>query len=526
MIEPDLLIASPISSLENVESPTGGKLLFYDGTPRLKTTSVEDFYTAMQSNYLGYAISSTDPPETGSYWYKVADGLITTFTNLLDVEGDPIGTVAADFEEAGVYYDVTISVTDNVATVRKNPKVVSTVTTNIAEYNPVSTYVATSQFYYENVVYEVKLGQTFSPGDAIEAGTKLKIVAGEIKYVATELTEPTWNIDREKKKFLDATYNISLNIIFSAGSTGELIVDGKGFTILFNGKPFKTDDKFKTSFSLFELDGKLQVAATILNILSSYPYKGLTEKYIEISGTTTEANALYQKTEGIKNYYRGILFDYPHTGNSLANKTYNLVRPFPGRENFQQQHRGLISNDATGIKVPSGDANKILTMLDPFNIDNPLTLGVWFHKKEEIAYGNWLIALVGETETNIYNNVGYQPGVGGGTSDFVSMFTDQGAPATIPELSHKGLFCMWVNPEGVIKISIDCSLVYSFSPGIEYGSLVPGAHTVLNWAVLALLGQNGDAIYTSFGAFAGLTDFEVEDYMRVNKEFLINTGRW
>lgn len=111
-IDPNLLVLKPVSELETVNNPTTGSLLFYDGGDKLKKTNVSDFYNAMQSAYLGIATTTTTPPATGAYWYRVDTA--GTYTNFKDSSNAAIVVSAGDLNGN----DVTIEVKDNVATKR------------------------------------------------------------------------------------------------------------------------------------------------------------------------------------------------------------------------------------------------------------------------------------------------------------------------------------------------------------------------------------------------------------------------
>ena len=116
-IDPLRLNVKPISEITTVDNPTEGHLLFYDGSDELKKTNVSDFYNAMQSAYLGIATTTTTPPATGAYWYRVTTA--GTYTNFLS-GGSPVVVTEGDFYDGTKYYDVTIEVKDNVATKRVN----------------------------------------------------------------------------------------------------------------------------------------------------------------------------------------------------------------------------------------------------------------------------------------------------------------------------------------------------------------------------------------------------------------------
>ena len=95
-IDPKLLVLKPVSELATVNNPTTGSLLFYDGGDELKKTNVSDFYNAMQSAYLGIATTTTTPPATGAYWYKV--NMAGTYTNFKGSGNVAIVVTATDLD--------------------------------------------------------------------------------------------------------------------------------------------------------------------------------------------------------------------------------------------------------------------------------------------------------------------------------------------------------------------------------------------------------------------------------------------
>ena len=143
-IDPKLLVLKPVSELATVNNPTTGSLLFYDGGDELKKTNVSDFYNAMQSAYLGIATTTTTPPATGAYWYRV------------DAPGTYMGVTVteADFKDAqGNYYDVTLEVKDGVASKKGVAKVVSTSTAKIETWSAKS-YTQGSQTIKDDKIWE------------------------------------------------------------------------------------------------------------------------------------------------------------------------------------------------------------------------------------------------------------------------------------------------------------------------------------------------------------------------------------
>lgn len=95
-----------------------------------------------QSAYLGIATTTTTPPATGAYWYRV------------DAPGTYMGVsvIAADFFDGTNYYDVTIEVKDGVAVKRKREKgniiVETSVTNNIYNIDPAQ--IVPSEAFYSD----------------------------------------------------------------------------------------------------------------------------------------------------------------------------------------------------------------------------------------------------------------------------------------------------------------------------------------------------------------------------------------
>ena len=76
--------------------------------------------------YLGIATTTTTPPTTGAYWYRVDTA--GTYTNFLS-GGNPVVVTEADLYDGTKYYDVFLEVKDNVAAKRvslKNEKGIGT----------------------------------------------------------------------------------------------------------------------------------------------------------------------------------------------------------------------------------------------------------------------------------------------------------------------------------------------------------------------------------------------------------------
>lgn len=153
-INPLLLNVKPVSELETVNNPTTGSLLFYDGGDKLKKTNVSDFYNAMQSAYLGIATTTTTPPATGAYWYKVDTA--GTYTNFKDSSNAAIVVTTADLDGNLVHLEVT----DNVA-----KKVVVALPANPSEVPQwvAGTYSAGKLVYNNGLNYRAKVTTSQEP---------------------------------------------------------------------------------------------------------------------------------------------------------------------------------------------------------------------------------------------------------------------------------------------------------------------------------------------------------------------------
>lgn len=105
---------------------------------------IADNLAAMQSSYLGVATTTTTPPATGAYWYRV------------DAPGTYMGVTvtAEDFKDAnGNYFDVTIEVKDGVAVkkVREKPKGLDGKTIEVWSEKP---FVSGSQTFHLEKIWE------------------------------------------------------------------------------------------------------------------------------------------------------------------------------------------------------------------------------------------------------------------------------------------------------------------------------------------------------------------------------------
>lgn len=119
-IDPKLLVLKPVSELETVSNPITRAYYFNDGGDKLKKTNVSDFYNAIKSAYLGIATTTTTPPATGAYWYRVDTA--GTYTNFKKIQVMRLLWFPQGIFDGTKYYDVTIEVKDNVATKRKSEK--------------------------------------------------------------------------------------------------------------------------------------------------------------------------------------------------------------------------------------------------------------------------------------------------------------------------------------------------------------------------------------------------------------------
>ncbi|UDQ54981.1 hypothetical protein LJF28_04765 [Chryseobacterium indologenes] len=107
-----------ISSIKSLQTSLDQKLdlSVQDTLLSAFNDAVADLTDLAQSAYKGIAESSTVPPTSGIFWYKVQDNNISTFTNFIDSTGNPIQTSSLDFKDAGGnYYDVTLEIQNNVS---------------------------------------------------------------------------------------------------------------------------------------------------------------------------------------------------------------------------------------------------------------------------------------------------------------------------------------------------------------------------------------------------------------------------
>ncbi|WP_392436474.1 hypothetical protein ACF3N7_05410 [Cruoricaptor ignavus] len=133
---------------------------------------IADNLAAMQSSYLGVATTTTTPPATGAYWYRV------------DAPGTYMGVkvTADDFKDAdGNYYDVTLEVKDGVATKRKVAKAVPTSNAKIETWSA-KAFPVGSQVVHNSLIYQAVKSATALDMPS-EESTVWKIIGGSnIKF--------------------------------------------------------------------------------------------------------------------------------------------------------------------------------------------------------------------------------------------------------------------------------------------------------------------------------------------------------
>lgn len=339
--------------------------------------------------------------------------------------------------------------------------------------------------------------------------------------VAEALFGDTWNLS-EGKKTLILSADKSISVTYTNGDVGELTVDGKGFILSINGQNFVTDDVYKMHFRLLEMAGELVIIPTVLKIVSESPYKELTAKYIENSGSTVaEGEALQIFTSRIKNFYEKILAFYPHTGNTLEKKTLNLVRPFEGKENFQETFTTNVVDDVNGIKVPSGSTNRLFSNVEPLGLSDLLNYGFFFHKKQLVEGGDMLVAAVGENGT-IWNELGSYHPKAVGSNDYIQIFS---SGFQFTSQNEAGLISIRRNTANQAIISVNRKADFVVDIDTDSSKFVAGANAYFKYPQLALIGQNGDAVYSCWGIYQGLTAAEHTILMNAVTELLTTLNR-
>lgn len=342
-----------------------------------------------------------------------------------------------------------------------------------------------------------------------------------IPTVADTLVGDTWDLS-ESKKTLVLNANKSISVTYSEGAEGELTVDGKGNTLSINGQSFVTDSDYKMHFRLLEMNGELVILPAVTKALSASPFKEISQTYLTaVSASSTEQAAVLKLTEKIKPFYDKIIALYLNLGSDLAKKTLNLVRPFEGKENFQQTYTAGVINDANDIKVPSGSTNRLLSNVEPLGLSDLLNYGFFFHKKQLVEGGNWVVGAVGE-DGSIYNQLGSYHPKSGGSNDYIQMFS---SGFSFPSKNEAGLISIRRNSANKAKISVNKKADFIVDIDTDTSHFVPGANQYFKYPILALIGQNGDAVYSCWGIYQSLTDYEHSVLMETITEFLTAINR-
>lgn len=110
-IDPRLVSIKTASELPTAVPTSAGQFFFFEGN-QMKKAPMTDIYDKVKTAYLGIATTTTTPPATGAYWYRV------------DVPGTYMGVTVTDgdFKDVdGNYYDVTLEVNDGIV-VKRNVK--------------------------------------------------------------------------------------------------------------------------------------------------------------------------------------------------------------------------------------------------------------------------------------------------------------------------------------------------------------------------------------------------------------------
>jgi len=107
----------PIDNVEGLRGALDSKLDRGAESELIKVfdEKLEEAKNTINKAYLGIAVPASTAPAIGSFWFRVESGNIATFQNLKDSFGNPISTIAEDFEKDGALYDVTIEIKDGVA---------------------------------------------------------------------------------------------------------------------------------------------------------------------------------------------------------------------------------------------------------------------------------------------------------------------------------------------------------------------------------------------------------------------------
>ncbi|MDV2458057.1 hypothetical protein CMU99_06900 [Elizabethkingia anophelis] len=179
--------AITIDNVSGLKNALDGKLEkgAEDGLLAAFDEKIKEAENIVNKSYLGIAVMSSLPPTFGSYWYKVEEGSIITFTNLKDTAGAPIETKAEDFEQDGAFYEVTIEVKDGIAKKERNQKSSS----RIPAWNKLNPYNKDAQVSFDDCIYEALVPTVAGDTPGISGkwkkvtGVKLDTPDGAFSYV-------------------------------------------------------------------------------------------------------------------------------------------------------------------------------------------------------------------------------------------------------------------------------------------------------------------------------------------------------
>lgn len=164
----------PIDNVEGLRGSLDSKLDRGAESELIKVfdEKLEEAKNTVNKAYLGIATPASTAPAIGSFWFKVEDKNVNTFPNLKDSVGNPISTIADDFEKDGALYDVTIEVKDGVAKKEKNQKSSGRTPT----WNNTNPYNSGSQVFYDGAIWEANAITTGAdiPGVSNRWDLKLK----------------------------------------------------------------------------------------------------------------------------------------------------------------------------------------------------------------------------------------------------------------------------------------------------------------------------------------------------------------
>lgn len=183
----------PIDNVEGLRGALDSKLDQGAESELIKVfdEKLEEAKNTINKAYLGIATPASTAPLIGSFWFRVESGNIATFQNLKDSSGNPISTIAEDFEKDGALYDVTIEIKDGVAKKELSQK--ATGRTPQWSNKP---YNKGSQVFHEGCIWEA---------NAVTTGANVPGVSDrwDIKLIGLNITESNDLIQFTSKNGVD-----------------------------------------------------------------------------------------------------------------------------------------------------------------------------------------------------------------------------------------------------------------------------------------------------------------------------------